>query len=248
MQKANPVLTPNFVYTTETKNIFSKDWKDCGNFWEHVAEQGTDEWKNARIGRVNGSNSGSMGNKSRFKTAEETGKIIAGVATETFSPEALERMNKGTKNEPVVRNWYEKEYNCKVLERGLCVLKTDITIGASVDGDVLNTDKIIEIKCPVKMYRPLLTYMENTEHGWKPEKDYVGHIWETHYCQMQQGMFVLNKKYCDYIVYSDSDSQIFTQRISFNPVFWKEHYKLIKENYNKYVLPHLKPGYPISPF
>jgi len=222
------------------------EWREYDNFWEHTAEQGTEAWKNARIGRVNGSNSGAITGKSRFKSPEETGKIIAGVETEIFSEEALERMNHGTKMEPLVRNWYEKEYNCSVLERGLCVLKSDVTIGASVDGDILNTDGIIEIKCPVKMYQPLLTYMENVEHGWKPEKEYVGHIWETHYCQMQQGMFVLNKKYCDYIVYCEP--QVFTQRINFNPEFWKEHYSVIKKNYNKYVLPYLKSGYPGLPY
>ena len=219
-------------------------WKDRGHYYEHCEKQGTEKWKDARVGRINSSNSGAMADKSRFKSAEETGKIIAGVVEDNFTPEAIERMNKGTLYEPTARKWYEKNNKCKALERGLCVLKSDITIGASVDGDVLNSDGIIEIKCPQKMYRPILTYLENVEHGWKPEKGYHDHIWETHYCQMQHGMFVLNKKWCDYIVYCVESSQVFTQRVDFNPEYWKEHHSVIKNNYNKYVYPYLKNGYP----
>jgi len=221
-------------------------WKDRGHYYEHSGKQGTEEWKEARIGRINSSNSRAMTGKSNFKTAEETGKIIAGIKIEEFTPEAIERMNHGTKMESPVRTWYEKTNNCKAVERGLCVLKSDIRIGASVDGDVLNSDVIIEIKCPVKMYRPILTYLENVDHGWKPEKGYHDHIWDSHFCQMQHGLFVLNKKFCDYIVYCSESSQVYTQRIEFDPVFWKDHYSILDTNYKKYIYPYLKPGYPLK--
>ena len=227
----------------------SSSWKDCGVFWEHSAPQGTEEWKNARKGRINSSNSGSMSGQNNFKTPEEAGKIIAGVEEDNFSQKSIEVMAHGTKYEPYARNWYEKKYNCKATERGLCVSKYDITIGASVDGDIIGTDKIIEIKSPQKMYTPILNYLENIDHGWKPEKNYVDHIWKSHFCQIQHAMFVLDKKYCDYIVYCTSTSQIFTQRIKFDPDFWKQHYLKIKENYKLYVQPYLAgTPYPIIPY
>jgi putative phage-type endonuclease len=223
----------------------NKDWKDCGDYWEYLAPQGSEKWKNARMGRVNSSDSGAIVGESSFKTPEQTGKIIAGLD----KVEDNAAMQHGHKYEIDARKWYSQKYNVQVLERGLCVCKYDITIGASVDGEVLNSDKIIEIKCPLKMYKPIQNYIDNLNRGWKPEKNYVGHIFKLHYCQMQQAMFVLNKKYCDYIVYCTSTLQIFNQRINFDPEFWRSHYLKIKENYNLHVVPYiLRTDYPISPY
>jgi len=234
------MLKPNIVKTCD----FSDNWKEHANYWEHSAPQGSEEWKNIRIGRVNTSDSGALVGESNFKTPEQTGKIIAGL--ETVPDNAA--MQHGHKYEPYARKWYEKQYNCKVKELGLCVCKWDITIGASVDGIVIDTDGIIEVKSPQKMYKPLQNYIDHVNRGWKPEAGYKDHIWKTHYSQMQHAMFVLNKKWCDYIVYCTSTGQIFTQRIKFDMEFWKQHYLKIKENYNLYVKPHiLNTEYPISP-
>ncbi len=223
-------------------------WKDNGFFWEHNAPQGSDDWKEVRKGRTNSSNSGAMGEKSNFQTAEETGEIIAGVKESVFSEKSIEAMAHGTKFEGPGRDWYEKKYKCKVLERGLCVPKHDITIGASVDGDIVGTGGILEIKCPSSMYYPILNYLENIKNGWKPPQGYHEHIWKTHFCQMQHGMYVLNKQWCDYIVYCTSTSQIFTQRINFDSEFWEQHYSIIKKNYKLYVQPNISgTSYPISP-
>ena len=55
-------------------------WVDQGEFWECTAPQKSEAWLRARIGRVNGSNTGALAGKNeRFKTPEETGKLIAGV-------------------------------------------------------------------------------------------------------------------------------------------------------------------------
>lgn len=221
-------------------------WIDRGHFWEHNAKQGTDAWKEARIGRINSSTSGAMADQSKFKTAEQSGKIIAGIEEENFTMEALERMEFGVVQEPTARMWYEKTHKCKVLERGLCVPKNNFIIGASVDGDVLNTEGIVEIKCPKEMYFPIVKYMENQNFGWKPEPGYHSHIWDTHYAQMQHGMHVLKKKWCDYIVYSPPTGQVFTQRFYYDPKYWKSHYAKIKENYDLYIKPYLPSNYPLK--
>ncbi len=231
---------PQFVYTTE------KEWKDCGRFWEHNAKQGTKEWLNARIGRVTSSNSGALAGKSSFKTPEEIGQIIAGVKVEEFSEKNKGYMLHGHLHEPSIRLWFAKQNNLEIVERGLCVYKEDITIGASVDGDILGTDGCIEIKCPQKMYRGLQTYIDNVAHGWKPEPNFYSHIYDCHLIQCLQGCFVLGKKYCIYIVYCVETQQVFTQKINFCQKLWDEHYSLIKKNYALYVAPHLK-GYPTVP-
>jgi hypothetical protein len=215
-------------------------WIDRGNYWEHTAQQGTADWLGARIGRITTCVSGAMGGVSKFKTPEEQGKIIAGVEVEDFTPEALERMGHGTFTEPEARDWASKLLGVEIEERGLAVPKWDDEIGASIDGDVIGTDGIIEIKCPVHMYWPLEQYMDQKSVGWVPPENYYKHIYPTHYCQMQQALAVTNKKWCMYIVYSTSDKKVFTQKIPFNPEFWESHYHIIKENYNKYVKPYLK--------
>ena len=219
------------------KRIFIQMWKDRGVYYEHTAPQGTDEWIKARIGRCNGSDSGGLAGESNFDTPEQVGKYIAGVEKKDLS--GNQAVQHGHKTEPISRAWYEKTYNCKVIERGYCIPKDSGIIGASVDGDIVDSEGIIEIKCPVSMYRPILKYMEMKENGWIPPERYLDHIWKTHYCQMQQGMFVLKKKYCDYIVYSTEDKKAFVQRVWFDPEFWEQHYAKLEKNYELYVRPYL---------
>ena len=223
-------------------------WTDHGAFFEHNAPQGTKAWKEARIGVCTGSVSGALAGNSRFKNPEETGKIIANVEEEKFTEEALERMNYGHKYEPEARKWYENAYKCKVLERNLCRSKEDFRIGASVDGDIINKNGIIEIKCPQKMYRPLISYMDMKASGWIPPSNYYDHIWPTHLDQCFHGMYVLKRDFCDYIVYCPEEGKIFTQRINFDLDYWNNHYAKLSTNYDLYVKPYLLPGYPISIF
>ena len=230
------------------RNKYKMSWIDRGSYYEHTAAQGTKPWGDARLGRVNSSNSGAMVGKSPFKTAEETGKIIAGVVEEQFSDKSIQAMDHGHFCEPRGRNWYEKTYDCKVIERGLCVSKEDFRFGASVDGEIVGKDGIIEIKCPKKMWNPILNYMNAKERGWKPPPNYYDHIYDTHLCQMMHGMAILKKSFCDYIVYSTEDNKVFVQRVHFDPEFWNNHYQILKKNYELYIAPYLiNSKYPISP-
>ena len=222
-------------------------WIEYDTYWELEAPQGDPIWLEGRIGRTTTSVSGAMAGRSRFKTPEEQGKIIAGVVEEYFTTEELERMNFGTDTEPVARNWYSQFAKLNIKERGLIVPKFDFTIGASVDGDIVGTDGIIEIKCPKEMYYPLEQYMDQLKTGWVPRPDYFKHIWSTHYDQMQHAMHCLGKKYCIYIVYSVTDGKVFTQKIPFSPEYWSNHYNIIKDNYDKYVKPYLNDKYPLIP-
>nr|QBK91526.1 MAG: YqaJ-like recombinase [Pithovirus LCPAC302] len=222
-------------------------WVNRGTYWELLAPQGGDIWKDGRKGRTNTTASCGMAGESRFKTVEEEGKFIAGVEEEHFTEDALERMAHGTNTEPIAREWYSKYTNQLIEERGLIVPTWDLEIGASVDGDIIGTDGIIEIKCPSKMYYPLQQYMDLINNGWEPPDNFYNHIYLNHRHQMQQAMAIMGKKYCIYIVYVTTDSSAFTQRINFDQDHWNHYYPIIKNNYDKYVRPYLKDKYPILP-
>ena len=215
-------------------------WVDRGRYVEFTAAQKSQAWLGARIGIVTSTTGAALAGKSSFKTPEQIGKIIAGVETEVFSEKSLDCMSHGNEFENPTRIWFEKTYNCKVLERGLCVSKADPLIGGSVDGDIVGTDGCIEIKCPQKMYRGIVSYTENVEHGWVPPADYYEHIFSSHLHQCFQNSWVLGKKYCVYIVNCTFTGQIFTQKIPFSQKYWDEVYPIIKKNYELYVRPYLK--------
>ena len=239
----------SFVPIYNLRSTSNEQWLDRGSYWEHVAEQGTDQWLQARIGRITGSVAGALIGRSNFKSAMETGLIIAGAKVEKFSEKSITVMQHGTDTEPIARDWYMATNKCKVVERGLCVPKWDMEIGTSVDGDIIGTDGIIEIKCPMKMYSPVKQYMNQVASGWQPPQNFYNHIWSTHFIQMQHSMYVLGKKWCDYIVYCSPENTVFTQRIPFNPDYWNNTlYPMLKKNYNLYVKTNIvNNNYPLCP-
>lgn len=221
------------------------NWKEYNEFcWEHDASQGSDDWKEVHIGRVSGYICSALAGRSNFKTPEEAGLIIAGVKENII--ENKDFVEHGHKYEEKARKYYEKKYNCKVKERNFIIPKDPILqwLGVSVDGDVDNGG-IIEIKCPQKMYKSILSYLKSSNKY----KNYYNHIFTSYYDQMILGMKILGKKWCDYIVYCTFTNQVFIQRIPFNKKHWDNVlFPKLKENYEKYVLPHLdKSKYPISP-
>ena len=168
-------------------------------------------------------------------------------------------MNHGNTYEPIARDWYDKKYNVKTVEIGFCVPKWDHTIGVSIDGLVLDADEneldgIIEIKCPQKMYQQIKNKQRNLkfleECGMdisEYEKDY-SHIWKTHFVQMQLGMAVLDKKWCDYIVYCTFERKVSVERIYFDQEYWKKLYSNIKGFIKTQINPLLKNGkIPVMP-
>lgn len=219
-----------------------KKWRDCGGYYLYDADQGEPDWLLVRIGRPSGSSSSYLighGNPN-FGTPDDAALEIAGVRKKTFTPQQLEAMGHGTKMEPYSRDWYAGTNKVQVEELGFVTPKWDLEIGVSIDGDVIGTDGIIEIKCPKRMYRPLETYMAKQARGMVLNKDDFSHIWKSHYDQMQLGMAVLGKKWCDYVVYCTPENNVFTQRVPFNEFYWNgEMYPKIRDAIEKKIKPHL---------
>lgn len=151
-------------------------------------------------------------------------------------------MDLGTKNESLARDKYISWRKVQCEELGYAVSKLHPHIGVSIDGDVKELDGnitkgIVEIKSPEHMYEPIKNYITSEvfirKHMrkiprankdmkiWKLktyEHDYH-YIWQTHYDQMQMGMGILSKLWCDYIVDS-LDGFTFIKRVYFNQEYW----------------------------
>jgi YqaJ-like viral recombinase domain len=202
-----------------------KEWIDCGNYSISTATQGSEEWHKLRSGfRITASKFGSaVGHcNGNFGSPIQTALEISGRVKKVFTKEEQERLDFGTHKEVDARLWYEKKYNTKVCIKniGLAIPKWDKRLGASVDGIV--GDGIIEIKSVRTMYGPILNYQKRIREGWIPPKFYHDHIWRSHYDQMQGCMAILEKKWCDYIVYCPSENNVYVQRIDFNSEYWNQ--------------------------
>ena len=163
---------------------------------------------------------------------------------EDKSDESKRVMDLGTLNEGSARDKYISWRRISCEELGYAVPKSRPHIGVSIDGDVRNvdgtsTEGIVEIKSPEHMYEPIKNHItsqafiekhagktpkDNKEMGtWKPktyERDYT-YIWQTHYDQMQMGMGILEKLWCDYIVDS-LDGFTFIKRVYFDESYWNK--------------------------
>lgn len=215
--------------TSQNANDGSK-WVDYGNYWLYNEEQRTPGWLKVRKYRLSGSTLGTAVGHSNFSTPDELAQEMAGNKEKVFTEKQLKAMAIGTEQEPRVRDAYCAKTGYTVAEIGFCVPKMDPRIGVSVDGVVIGNSEvtsdvnwyendelgIIEIKTIQRMYYPLINFCRK---GQKPDKEY-SHIWRSHYAQMQLGMWVFGKKWCDYVVMCVTDGQLFIQRVPFNQDYW----------------------------
>lgn len=199
-------------------------WEDKGEYYLNKAEQGTDEWKSFRKFRITASNFGAAVGLSKFSTPTEIAEDTCNIKPKVFDENSIKNMSHGTLMEPLARDWYCNKKGVEVVEVGLAVPKWNHYIGASLDGDVIGTDGIIEIKSPKKMYFPLKKHMNKSAEERKllfqTNPYYHDHIWDTHYSQMQGAMMVTGKKWCDYIVYASEDNLVFCERVRLNEKYW----------------------------
>ena len=207
--------------------------KDKGCYYLLDVTQGSDDWKHMRKGRITMSNLGKVvGHAPYFtKSKEILGKILKGEIKETFSPEALARMNKGNYYEPIVRKLLEKKLGKKIEETGFAIWKKDKRFGASLDG-IIDENTGIEIKCPARMYKPIVEYMENEN---KDPNDY-SHIWKSQYDQVIGNGVITGRKNMIFCVYGIEDKKIFVQNVKVDYDYWNNFlYPTATDFFEKYM-------------
>ena len=152
------------------------------------ATQGSDEWKQARVGLATGSRysdimartrSGYAASRKNYM-AELLVERLTGLSNEIYTSAA---MTWGIEQEAVARLAYMLETGNEVEETGLW-LHDSLETGASPDGFV-NHDGLLEIKCP-----NTATHLETlvTE---KVPRQYVA--------QVQGQLWITERKWCDFV-------------------------------------------------
>lgn len=180
--------------------------EDRGSYWLSTAKQGSDEWKELRKGRT---------------TASRVLEVILKPKSVHYQTPPNQAMIHGTEMEPIARQWYQEETGNQVEEVGIAIPKWDLRLGASSDG-LVGDDGMIEIKCPLRMYDAIRTYFYLKDRG----REGPNPVSPPHYAQIQMNLAVLDRDWCDYVVYTDNDKFIY--RVNRDRTYWDKLYQKIK--------------------
>ena len=159
-------------------------------------EQRTPEWFAARAGRLTGSVAADM--LAKLKSGGEPAArrdLKLQLAVETLTGTPMEAsgfvspaMQRGIDAEPLARGRYEAETGNLVRTTGF-VIRDDLAVGCSLDGDIRNFEGILEIKCPKSA----------THCGYLKDRrlppDYVA--------QVTHNLWVTGAKWCDFVSWDD---------------------------------------------
>jgi hypothetical protein len=169
-----------------------------------TADQGTDEWKQARVGVPSGSKfsdimaKGGGATRATYLTALAL-ECITGVREEFKTTFA---MDQGTEREPFARLAYEANTGHLVTEIGFCMHDT-LQVGVSPDGLVGDVG-MTEYKCP--MPKTHLEYLR-----LEPGKCPSAYRW-----QVQGQLWVAEREWCDFVSYNPDfpeNAQLIIRRV-----------------------------------
>lgn len=166
-----------------------------------MVEQGTDEWRMERAGKLTASRFADvLGTKAaRARYMRETVfERAAGIAKHEIGGKAL---NWGTDIEAFARAAYELRTGCIVERSGFKLHAAYPFIGASSDG-LVDTDGLIEIKAPMDEGVHVSTWLDGMP--------------EEHMAQVQGNLAVYGRAWADFISYDPrqaEDLRLYVQRI-----------------------------------
>jgi len=169
-------------------------------------EQGSDEWKQLRLGKVTASRIADV--MSQIKAGESQSRSnyrielvcerLSGEPTDSFTNSHMQR---GTELEPFARSAYEIKNKVFVEQVSFCDHLTVSMSGASPDG-LVGKDGLIEIKCPMTK-----THIETLLGKQVPAK-YIK--------QIQWQLACTDRKWCDFVSYCPElpeNMQLFISRV-----------------------------------
>lgn len=169
-------------------------------------EQRSNEWFNARLGKVTGSRVADLTAKTKTGYSASRANYMAELVVERLTGQQAEHftnaaMQWGTDVEPQARAAYEFLTDRPVVETGFVLHGSILDFGASPDGFVAD-DGLVEIKCP-----NTATHIETLLNETVPGK-YV--------TQMQAQMACTGRGWCDFVSFDPrlpGDMQMWISRV-----------------------------------
>ncbi len=169
-------------------------------------EQGSDEWKAARLGKVTASRIADMLAKTKTGwgasranyRAQLVAERLTGTPGDSYTNAAMEW---GQKTEAEARQVYEFLTGATVGQVG-AVLHPKISMALASPDGLVGDDGLVEIKCPITA-----THIDTLLEGAIPSK-YV--------LQMQFQMACTGRKWCDFVSFDPrmpGDMQMFVNRL-----------------------------------
>jgi hypothetical protein len=211
------------------------NFEERSTYYLSLANQGSKEWKDLRIGRITSSMISACTGRSYYLQPNEVVKKIC--SNEEQEMNAF--MKHGITMEPIIRNWYSETMARPIKELGIAIWKKDFRFGGSLDGE-FDDEEGIEIKAPNKMYVKLIEYIESKKKGYTFYPGYHEHIFNSHYDQMTGNAIITNKKYMHYVVVCTDTQQSFIQRFPVDIDLWEnELYPKSCQFYNQYIQPYI---------
>jgi putative phage-type endonuclease len=178
-------------------------------------EQRTEDWFEARLGRVTASRTADVMAKTKTGYSASRANYMAQLITERLTGRSESgfssaAMQWGTETEPQARAAYELMTGRNVVEVGFVQHPVVLDFGASPDG-LVGDDGLIEIKCP-----NTATHIETLLNEKVPSKYNI---------QMQVQMLCTDRAWCDFVS--------FDPRLTGDMAFWMKRVerddKLCKE-------------------
>lgn len=168
--------------------------------------QGSEEWKQLRLGRVTASRVADVVAKTKSGYAASRANYMAqliaerltGVVAESYTNAAMQH---GTETEPEARSAYEFYHNVSVEQVAFVPHHRIEDAGASPDG-LVGDDGLVEIKCP-----NTATHLETLLGRAVPKK---------YQDQMQWQMACTGRKFCDFVSYDPrmpENLRLFVERL-----------------------------------
>jgi len=183
-------------------------------------EQRTEEWFQARLGKVTASRvadvlakikSGESASRRNYKI-QLVSERLTGEKQETYINQA---MQDGIDREFYARERYVQQFG-EVEEVGF-VKHPTLEAGASPDG-MVGDDGIIEIKCPMGSTHTETLMTQDVPSRYIP--------------QIQFQLLVTGRKWCDFVSYNPmfpEHLQVFVKRVEADPVYQKELESEVKQ-------------------
>jgi len=183
-------------------------------------EQRTEEWFQARLGKVTASRvadvlakikSGESASRRNYKI-QLVSERLTGEKQETYINQA---MQDGIDREFYARERYVQQFG-EVEEVGF-VKHPTLEAGASPDG-MVGEDGILEIKCPMGSTHTETLMTQDVPSRYVP--------------QIQFQLLVTGRKWCDFVSYNPmfpEHLQVFVKRVEADPVYQKELESEVKQ-------------------